>query len=392
MLALIDCYIIDMLSNSKPQIGSILIDQGEIIQIGKIKIPEGMKAKTISLKNKYILPGLVDSHTHLCMTCSQHELYHGVAALDDITVAFYAIENAKNAINHGITSVRDVGGQNYIEMHLKELIDSGKIDGPRIYSAGKVITTTGGHLWRLGVEADSEKEVIKALKEQIKAGGWLIKMIVTGGVMTKGSQPHFLQYDEKILKSAVRAAHELDKKVTGHIANERGLKEAVKSGIDSVEHALPEKPNTLAEMLKNGIVSVPTMVTYPSWHDSKDRLNAPQYFLDKKNSMDPNHKRKILEKAHQGGLKIVAGTDAGVPYVPFGNLADEIKIFSECGFSNYEAISSATSLASELIGDEKIGKIKVGCWADLLVFNDNPMDDISRLKFPKMVIKSGKII
>ena len=88
----------------------------------------------------------------------------------------------------------------------------------------------------------------------------------------------------------------------------------------------------------------------------------------------------------------MAGTDAGVPYVPFGNLADEIKIFSECGFSNYEAISSATSLASELIGDEKIGKIKVGCWADLLVFNDNPLDDISRLKFPKMVIKSGKII
>ena len=81
MLALIDCYIIDMLSNSKPQIGSILIDQGEIIQIGKIKIPEGMKAKTISLKNKYILPGLIDSHTHLCMTCSQHELYHGVGAV-----------------------------------------------------------------------------------------------------------------------------------------------------------------------------------------------------------------------------------------------------------------------------------------------------------------------
>ena len=178
MLALIDCYIIDMLSSSKPQIGSILIDQGQIIQIGKIKIPEGMKAKTISLKNKYILPGLIDSHTHLCMTCSQHELYHGVGALNDITVAFYAIENAKNAINHGITSVRDVGGQNYIEMRLKELIDSGKIDGPRIYSAGKVITTTGGHLWRMGVEADSEKEVIKALKEQIKSGGWLIKMIV----------------------------------------------------------------------------------------------------------------------------------------------------------------------------------------------------------------------
>jgi len=378
MLALIDCYIIDMLSNLKPQIGSILIDQGEIIQIGKIKIPEGMKAKTISLENKYILPGLIDCHTHLCMTCSQHELYHGVAALDDITVAFYAIENAKNAIN--------------IEMHLKELIDSGKIDGPRIYSAGKVITTTGGHLWRLGVEADSEKEVIKALKEQIKAGGWLIKMIVTGGVMTKGSQPHFLQYDEKILKSAVRAAHELDKKVTGHISNERGLKEAVKSGIDSVEHALPEKSNTLAEMLNNEIVSVPTMVTYPSWYNSKDRLNAPKYFLDKKNNMDPNHKRKILEKAHKEGLKIAAGTDAGVPFVPFGNLADEIKIFSECGFSNYEAISSATSLASELIGDEKIGKIKVGCWADLLVFNDNPLDDILRLKFPKMVIKSGKII
>jgi imidazolonepropionase-like amidohydrolase len=392
MLALIDCYIIDMLSSSKPQIGSILIDQGQIIQIGNIKIPEGMKAKTISLKNKYILPGLIDSHTHLCMTCSQHELYHGVGALNDITVAFYAIENAKNAINHGITSVRDVGGQNYIEMHLKELIDSGKIDGPRIYSAGKVITTTGGHLWRMGVEADSEKEVIKALKEQIKSGGWLIKMIVTGGVMTKGSQPHFLQYDEKILKSAVRAAHELDKKVTGHIATEKGLKEAVKSGIDSVEHALPEKSHTLKEMLKNGIISVPTMVTYPSWLNSKDRFNAPKYFLDKKNNMDPNHKRNILEKTHQEGLKIVAGTDAGVPYVPFGNLADEIKIFSECGFSNYEAISSATSLASELIGDDKIGKIKVGCWADLMVLNDNPLDDISRIKFPKMVIKSGKII
>ena len=127
---------------------------------------------------------------------------------------------------------------------------------------------------------------------------------------------------------------------------------------DSVEHALPEKSHTLKEMLKNGIISVPTMVTYSSWLNSKDRLNAPKYFLDKKNNMDPHHKRNILEKTHQEGLKIAAGTDAGVPYVPFGNLADEIKIFSECGFSNYEAISSATSLASELIGDDKIGKIK----------------------------------
>ena len=392
MLALIDCFIIDMLSKNKPKIGSILIEKGEIRQIGSIKIPEGAKVKKISLKNKYVLPGLIDAHTHLCMTCTQHELFHGVGTLDDITVAFYAIENAKNAIKNGITSVRDVGGQNYIELHLKNLIDSERIVGPRIYSAGKVITTTGGHLWKIGIEADSEKNVIKALKKQIKLGGWLIKMIVTGGVLTKGSQPHFLQYNEKILKSAIRAAHELDKKVTGHISNDSGLHTAVNAGIDSVEHAIPEKSSTLDEMIKKGIVSVPTMVTYPSWFHSKDRLNAPQYFLEKKNKQDPYHKLNLLENAHQAGLKLVAGTDAGVPYVPFGNLADEIKIFSECGFSNYEAISSATRLASELIGDQKIGKIKEGCWADLVVFNDNPLNDVSHLKSPKMVIKSGKIV
>ena len=392
MIALTDCFIVDMLDNHKPKIASLLIDNGEIIQIGKIKIPDGAKVKKISLKNKYVLPGLIDSHTHLCMTCTQHELFHGVGALDDITVAFYAIENAKNAIKNGITSVRDVGGQNYIELHLKNLIDSEKIVGPRIYSAGKVITTTGGHLWKIGIEADSAEDVIKALKKQIKVGGWLIKMIITGGVLTKGSQPHFLQYNEKILKSAIRAAHELDKKVTGHISNDNGLRTAVKAGIDSVEHAIPENSATLDKMIKNKIVSVPTMVTYSSWFNSKDRLKAPQYFLDKKNKQDPFHKLKLLENAHQAGLKLVAGTDAGVPYVPFGNLADEIKIFSECGFSNYEAISSATKLASDLIGDQKIGKIKEGCWADLVVFNYNPLDDIAHLKFPQMVIKSGKVI
>ena len=392
MLALKDCLIIDMLAEHKPQTGSLLIENGEIVQIGKIKIPDGAKAKEISLKNKYLLPGLIDSHTHLCMTCTQHELFHGVGNLDDVSIAFYAVENAKNAIKNGITSVRDVGGQNHIELKLKNLIDSEKIVGPRIYSAGKVITTTGGHLWRIGIEADTDNDVIKAVKDQIKAGGWFIKLIITGGVLTKGSQPHFLQYNEEILKSAIRTAHQLEKKVTGHISNDIGLNVAVKAGIDSVEHAIPEKSEILDEMIGKGIVSVPTMVTYSSWYNSKDRLNAPQYFIDKKNKQDPFHKLNLLEKAHKAGLKLVSGTDAGVPFVPFGTLADEIKIFSECGFSNYEAISSATFLASELIGDQKIGKIKEGCRADLVVFNDNPLDNVAHLKYPKMVIKSGKII
>lgn len=392
MLVLREARILDMWTETVPYEGSIVIEGGNIVatEHQDIATPDG--ANEVSLGGRYVLPGLIDCHTHLCMTSTLFELTNGWGRLDDATSCFFALENARRALESGVTSVRDLGGQNYIEMRLRDFIEAGHAAGPRIFSAGKLITTTGGHGWMVGEEADSLEEVVKAIRKQVRAGAWLIKLIVSGGVLTPSSQPHFLQYDATVLKKAVETSHELDRKVSGHVGNQRALKVAVEAGIDSVEHAIPVADEELKVMVGKGIFCVPAMVTYSLWASSEQRWNAPESFLAKKRAQDPEAKRALLKKAHQEGLKVAAGTDAGCPYVPFGHIADEVRILAECGFSNFEAIAAATSLASELLGEERVGTIRKGSWADLVVLDDNPLENISALKNPRMVLKAGRIV
>lgn len=392
MVILKDAQIIDMCTGPVPRRGSIVTEDGRIVAVeyGDVVTPDG--ACDVFLDGRYVLPGLIDCHTHLCMTATLFELKNGMGGLDDTTASFFALENARRALTSGVTSVRDLGGQNYIEIRLKEFIDAGHVAGPRIFSAGKMITTTGGHGWVLGEEADSPEEVLKAVKKQVKAGAYLVKMMVSGGVMTRSSQPHFLQYDCRVLEKAAQLAHELDRVITGHVGNPRALRAAIESGFDCVEHALPEDEEALKSMLERGMFCIPTMLTYPLWASSLERWDAPEYFLAKKRKQNPDAKRAFLRRAHQKGLKVAAGTDAGCPYVPFGCVADEVQILSECGFSNFEAISAATRVASELLGEERVGAIKKGGWADLIVLDDNPLDDILALKSPRMVVKAGQIV
>lgn len=387
-----DAKIIDMCSDSKPKEGNIVVEDGNIVSVNynDIEIPD--RAEEICVKGKYIIPGLINCHTHLCMTTTLFELEQGIGQMDDNTISFFAVRNAIKALTSGVTTVRDVGGQNYIELKLKRFIEAGYIAGPRIYAAGKVITTTGGHAWKVGEEADTKDEVEKAIKKQVRAGAFLIKMMISGGVMTESSQPYFLQYDVPLLKRAVKVAHELDRKVTGHIGNERAFRVALEAGIDCVEHFIPEDEEDLEVMIEKGLFCVPTITTYPLWASSAKRWDAPEFFLAKKKKQKPDHKRNLLANAYKKGLKMVAGTDAGTPYVPFGHIVDELKIFTECGYSNYEAIAAATSLASELIGETRIGTIRKGNWADMIVIEDNPLDNILALRNPEIVVKGGEII
>ena len=384
--------IIDMCSGPEPKRGNIIVEDDIIISVNyhDIEIPD--RAEEICLAGKYILPGLIDCHTHLCMTTTLFELEQGIGQMDNNIISFFAVRNAIKALTSGVTTIRDVGGQNYIELKLKSFIEAGNIIGPRIYAAGKVITTTGGHLWKIGEEADTENEIEKAIKKQVRAGAFLIKMMISGGVMTESSQPHFLQYDAPLLKRAVEVSHELDRKVTGHIGNKRAFQAALKSGFDCIEHFIPEDEKDLAIMVKKGIFCVPTIVTYSLWASSVKKWDAPEFFLVKKKKQKPDNKRKLLANAYKTGLKMVAGTDAGCPYVPFGHVVDELKIFTECGYSNYEAITAATSLASELIGESRIGTIQKGNWADMIVVEDNPLDNILALRNPEIIVKGGEII
>ncbi len=387
-----DAKIIDMCSGPEPKRGNIIVEDDIIVAVNynDIEIPD--RAEEICLAGKYILPGLIDCHTHLCMTTTLFELEQGIGQMDDNNISFFAVRNAIKALTGGVTTVRDVGGQNYIELKLKRFIEAGHIIGPRIYAAGKVITTTGGHLWKIGEEADTEDEIEKAIKKQVRAGAFLIKMIISGGVLTASSQPYFLQYDVPLIKRAIEVSHELDRKVTGHIGNKEAFRAALEAGIDCIEHFIPEDEEDLEIMVKKGIFCVPTIVTYPLWASSAKRWDAPEFFLAKKKKQKPDYKRNLLANAYKSGLKMVAGTDAGASYIPFGHIVDELKIYTECGFSNYEAIAAATSLASELIGETRIGTIRKGNWADMIVIEDNPLDNILALRNPEIVVKGGEII
>ena len=253
---------------------------------------------------------------------------------------------------------------------------------------GKLICMTGGHGWQLGVEVDSPDEMRKAVRQLLKDGAGHLKMMATGGVMTKGVKTTSTQLTYEELRAGIEEAEHAGVRTATHAQGNAGIKNAVRAGIHSVEHGFYLDEEVIGWMLEKGTFYVPTLVAVYEILKQKDSL--PAYLVEKAQTAKDAH-RASFQLALKSGVKIALGTDAGTPFNEFGSARDEFLYMIEAGMSPVQAVKSATCVAAQLIGvEDSHGSVEPGKAADLLILQKCIYDEPSVIKEPFTVYKGGK--
>ena len=271
-------------------------------------------------------------------------------------------------------------------------MNKGDIEGPEFQASGRVITMTGGHGWVIGAESDGCDEVRKNTRSELKKGVDLIKIMATGGVMTKGVKPGSPQLSLEEMTAAVEEAHKAEKKTASHAQGTEGIKNAVLAGIDSIEHGIFLDDEVIQLMVERGTYLVPTLVAPFFIVENGVEAGIPKDVVDKANGVMEAHQNSF-RAAHKAGVKIAMGTDAGTPFNLHDKAPYELKLMVECGMTPMEAVVASTYGSADLMGIlDNYGTLEKGKFADFLVLNENPLENLDTLFDIADVYKKGKKI
>ena len=356
----------------------------------------------VDLKSKTVMPGLMDMHVHLEGE-SNPKKYIERFTKSDIDVAFDAALYAKRTLMAGFTTVRDLGGSG-VNTALRNAINRGVTEGPRVYSAGKSIATTGGHAdptngYRRDLQGDpgpkegvinSPEEARKAVRQRYKNGADVIKITATGGVLSvakDGSGPQFTQEE---VNAIVEIANEYGMITAAHAHGVEGMKRAILAGITSIEHGTKMDDEIRKLMVEKGTYYVPT-ISAGKFVAEKAKIKGyfPDIIVPKALEIGPLID-ETFSKAYKAGVKIAFGTDSGVS--PHGENGKEFKYMVDAGMPPMKAIQSATiSTAQMLRINDKLGVIKKGYLADIIAVDDDPLKNISTMEKVSFVMKDGVV-
>ena len=392
-------------SSGKYQLNKTIIISDNIIssiEDGFIE-PKNENISVYDLRSKVILPGLIDFHVHMESESGGKDRYINRFQDNKADVAFKSTVVAKKTLLAGFTTVRDVGGSG-VNISLRNAINNGVVIGPRIFTSGKTIATTGGH----GDPTNGYKEELvddpgpedgvvnsisdarKAVRYRYKNGADLIKITATGGVMSMAKNGQNPQFTEEVMSEIVRTANDYGMHVAAHAHGDEGMYRAVKSGVKTIEHGSIMKERTMKLMREKNAYLVPTisagehvakMARIPGYY--------PEIIIPKAIEIGVQNKAST-KKAYQMGVPIAFGTDAGV--YPHGDNAGEFLYMDEIGIPAEYSIKSATITNAKLLNMENmLGQIKKGFYADIIATDKSPTDDISTLKNVIFVMKNGKV-
>ena len=337
-----------------------------------------------------LTPGLIDCHVHLCFDGTAD--FAGEArAMTPTLASLKASRNAVRQLEHGVTTVRDLGGVGSVVCEVARAIDDALIPGPRVLAAGRALTITGGHGHNIGIarEVDGADEVRRAVREEIRAGASAIKLIATGGVLTPGISAEFTAFTPEELAAAVDEAHKWGRAVGAHAIGETGIAQAVEAGVDSIEHGSMISAETARRMKELGTFHVPTINAVRGIMDHSDEV--PAYAVEKARALVPLATASF-RRAARAGVRHALGTDAGTPFNPHGSAPVEIVRMVEWGLTPLKAMQASTSNAARLLRLADVGTVIPGATADLALYDGDPLEDIERVLEPALVMKGGEVV
>jgi imidazolonepropionase-like amidohydrolase len=390
-------HLIDGVSGKSINNGVVVIEKDKIVQAGSgISIPAD--ARVIDLGEATLLPGLIDCHDHLTFN-PQNSGYRSLG----VSIPKQALQGASNALKTlraGFTSVRNVGASGYADVALRDAINEGEIQGPRLLVSGPALGITGGHCdnnllpaefhYKDEGVADGPWEARSKVREVVKYGADLIKICASGGVLSKGDQPGTAQYTPDEMKAIAEEAHKLGRKVAAHAHGTQSIKEAILAGIDSIEHSSLIDDEGIRLAKEHGTFLVMDIYNDDFILQHGAEVGMLPESLEKEKKIG-QLQRNNFAKAFRAGARMAFGTDGGV--YPHGDNARQFRYMVQYGMNPMQAIQAATINAAELLGwKDRVGSIEAGKYADIIAVRKDPLSDIRTLEQVDFVMKGGVII
>ncbi len=392
--------LIDGISDAPVEDGLVAVAEGRISYAGPASgFGPLLEGAQVLRREGTLLPGLVDAHQHITWSASLTPMEDCLSEGDGEAVLRGA-ENIKRALMSGVTTIRECGGRNTTTLDLRSATRKGVIAGPELLVCGRPLTITGGHCYFMNGEADGVEGVRRAVRQLAKEGVDFIKIMATGGNSTPGTLPHLPSYCQEELQAATDEAHRQGLSVAAHCHATQGIKYCLQAGVDTIEHAtfmgsdraIRFDPWIAEEIAKKGIWVIPTISAgYRKYLCASETGPSAGGFVV--NEQRDATKLGVFRGLLEAGVRLAAGTDAGVPRTPSDSLPQELWLMMRGGMSSMEAIRAATIGSALALGiADQVGTLQVGKQADFIIVEGDPLKDISALLKASVVVKKGKII